>query len=118
MWYSIGDCLVSNVTTEMVARTMGIPMIGPSVKQPWGLTVEAGALDNGIVVFDDHPMPLPPETNEPPARDNGTHSGINRKPAALRMVQRFLLPPSPSATDGCLVGGSPAPCDCATGACD
>jgi len=29
MWYSIGDCLVSNITTEMVARTMGIDMIGP-----------------------------------------------------------------------------------------
>jgi hypothetical protein len=57
-------------------------------------------------------------SNQPPSKDNGTHSGINRKPAALRMVQRFLLPPTRQATDGCLVGGSPAPCDCATGACN
>jgi hypothetical protein len=118
MWYSIGDCLVSNVTTEMVARTMGIDMIGPSAKAPWGLAVKPGAQDNGIVVFNDHPTPLPPETNEPPEKDNGTHSGINRKAAALRMVQRFLLPPDRKAVDGCLVGGSPAACDCATGACD
>jgi hypothetical protein len=64
------------------------------------------------------PTPLPPDTNEPPAKDNGTHSGINRKPAALRMVQRFLLPPDRQAADRCALAGSPAPCDCGAGACD
>jgi hypothetical protein len=118
MWYAVGDCLVSNITTEMVAREMGMPMIGPAVKAPWRLPPTPGAFDNGIVVFDDHPTPLPPETNEPPARDNGTHSGINRKAAALRMVQDFLLSPARKVTDGCIVDGAPAPCDCATGACD
>jgi pimeloyl-ACP methyl ester carboxylesterase len=118
MWYSIGDCLVSNITTEMVARTMGLDMLGPSVKAPWGLAVKPGAQDNGVVVFDDHPAPLPPDTNEPPAKDNGTHAGINRKAAALRMVQRFLLPPDRQASDGCALAASPAACDCATGACD
>jgi hypothetical protein len=118
MWYSIGDCLVSNVTTEMVARTMGIDMIGPSAKAPWGLTLKTGPQDNGIVVFNDHPAPLPPETNEPPVKDNGTHSGINRKAAALRMVQSFLLPPDRKAVDGCTLASGPAACDCATGACD
>jgi hypothetical protein len=118
MWYSIGDSLVSNVATEMVARTMGIDMIGPSVNAPWGLTVTPGMLDNGIVAFDDHPTPLPPETNEPPREDNGTHAGINSKPAALRMVQSFLLPPLRKAVAGCLIGDVAAPCDCATGACD
>jgi hypothetical protein len=117
MWYSIGDCLVSNLTTELVARTMGIDLIGPAVKTPWHLAPRPGALDNGIVVFDDHPAPLPPDSNAPPATDNGTHSGINNKPAALRMVQSFLLAPQ-QASDGCLSGASPAPCDCATGACN
>jgi hypothetical protein len=123
MWYSIGDCLVSNLTTEMTARTMGIDMIGPSVKSPWGLAIRPGAQANGIVVFDDHPTPLPPETNVPPDKDNGTHSGINRKAAALRMVERFLLAPQ-QAVDGCVLAASPgtpaapAACDCVTGACD
>jgi len=117
MWYSIGDCLVSNITTELTARTMGISMLGPSVKSPWRLAPTPGALDSGIVVFDDHPTPLPPDTNVPPATDNGTHAGINRKPAALRMVQSFLLD-TQKATDGCALAGSPAPCDCATGACN
>jgi hypothetical protein len=118
MWYSTGDCLVSNITTELVAREMGMPMIGPAVRAPWGLTPTPGPQANGLVLFDDHPSPLPPETNEPPARDNGTHAGINRKPAALRMVQSFLIPPPQQALDGCRLAAAAAPCDCATGACD
>ena len=116
IWYSLGDCLVSNITTEMIARTMGIPVLSPSVKMPWHLQEMSGPLANAVNVFDDHPTPLPPDTNVPPAVDNGTHSGINRKAAALRLVQSFLL--NNTIVPECLVGGQPAPCDCATGACD
>jgi len=79
-----------------------------------------GDQPNGIVVLDDHPTPLPPDVNLPPADDNGTHAGINRKPVALRMVEKFLLGPR-QAANGCALPASPdvaAPCDCATGACD
>jgi hypothetical protein len=120
MWYAMGDCLVSNLTTEMVAREMGIQMIGPSVKQPWQVPIVDGPLTDGIVVLNDHPTPLPPDTNLPPAQDNGTHAGINQKPAALRMVEHFLLAPQ-QAFDGCALAATPdvpAPCDCATGACN
>jgi hypothetical protein len=121
MWYSIGDCLVSNITTEMVARTMGIDVIAPSAKSPWGLTPKPVPLTNGILVFDEHPTPLPPDTNVPPATDNGTHSGINRRAAALREVQSFLLSDTVSAP--CQVSGQTVACDCGTkaapsGACD
>jgi pimeloyl-ACP methyl ester carboxylesterase len=116
MWYSMGDCLVTNISTEMVAREMGIQMLAPSVRSPWGLTPVAGPLANGITVFNDHPTPLPLDTNVPPITDNGTHSGINRKPAALREVQEFLI--QNAAANECLVNNVAAPCDCATGACD
>jgi len=119
MWYSMGDCLVSNITTEMVARTMGITLIDPAVKQVWSMTPAPGPMVNGINVFNDHPTPLPPDTNVPPAVDNGTHSGINRKAAALRMVQAFLLGDQ-MAKQTCFAsdGVTPAACDCATGACN
>ena len=116
MWYSMGDCLVTNLSTEMVARTMGITLLGPAAKMPYGLPPTDGPLDNGINVFDDHPTPLPPDTNTPPTQDNGTHSGINRKPAALRFAQAFLL--QDTIVQQCTVNSQPAPCDCATGACD
>jgi hypothetical protein len=122
MWYAEGDALVSNLTTELVAREMGISMIGPPLPdhQPWHVPIADGPLTNGIVQLDDHPTPLPPTTNVPPSKDNGTHSGINRKAACLRMVESFLLAPQ-QAIDGCALAASPdvpAPCDCATGACD
>lgn len=116
MWYAIGDSLVTNIATEMLAREMRIPLLGPSVKQPFDMGPAVGPLESAITVYDDHPTPLPYETNQP-REDNGTHAGINRKAAAMRQVARFLLAPF-EATTQCQLGGAPAPCDCATGACD
>ena len=117
IWYTMGDCLVSNIATELVARTMGIDMLAPNVKDVWHLTPKAGPLVSGINVYNDHPTPLPPETNVPPVTDNGTHSGINRKASALREVEKFLL--EDTVVQTCQVGsGGPVACDCATGACD
>ena len=118
IWYTIGDCLVSNISTELVARTMGIDLLGPAVKSVWGMPPTPGPLVNGVNVYNAHPTPLPPDTNIPPATDNGTHSGINKKPSALRAINAFLLG-SQQVVQTCLDGsGAAAPCDCATGACD
>jgi hypothetical protein len=116
IWYTLGDCLVTNIATEMVAREMGIQVIGPSVKSPWGLTPVPGPLQNGVTIYNEHPSPMPPDTNVPPASDNGTHSGVNRNPAALRQVNSFLL--QNTVVDECKVDNNAAPCDCATGACE
>jgi pimeloyl-ACP methyl ester carboxylesterase len=117
IWYTMGDCLVSNIATELVARTMGITMLSPNVKDVWHLPTMPGPLVSGINVYNDHPTPLPPDTNVPPATDNGTHSGINRKPSALREVEKFLL--ENTVVQTCQDGsGAPVACDCATGACD
>jgi pimeloyl-ACP methyl ester carboxylesterase len=122
MWYSVGDCLVSNITTEIVAREMGIDVIAPSAKAPWHLDPKPGPLANGINVFNEHPTPLPPETNIPPIKDNGTHSGINRRAAALRMVESFLEQ-TQQVVASCSTGGTTVACDCGTpdtnnGPCD
>jgi hypothetical protein len=117
IWYTLGDCLVTNISTEMLLREMGMDLLTPAAKAPWGVTGKAGPLTNGAVVFNAHPTPLPFETNVPPATDNGTHSGINKKPPALRMVEDFLL--QNQVLDECKVAGSPVACDCAVaGACD
>lgn len=111
IWYSIGDCLVTNISTEVIMRTMGIGILTPTVKTPWGITPVASPTDNAAILFNDHPTPLPPDTNVAPAQDNGTHSGINRKPAALRFVEGFLL--QSTIVPECLANGSDAvACDC------
>lgn len=91
IWYSLGDCLVTNISTEMILRTMGMKVLAPSVKMPWHIEVANGPLTSGATVYDEHPTPMPPDTNQPPAEDNGTHSGVNRNPSALRQVEQFLL---------------------------
>jgi pimeloyl-ACP methyl ester carboxylesterase len=116
IWYALGDSLVTNITTEMIAREMGIPLLGPSVKTPWNMTAMTGPSPNGIVIYDEKREPLPYTTNQP-QEDNGTHSGVNRRPAVMRQLQKFLLSPF-EASQQCLLGASSAPCDCSTGACD
>jgi len=117
MWYAVGDCLVNNISSELVAREMGLPMLGPAVKAPWGLTPMTGPLESGVTVYDDHPTPMPFDTNIPPIEDNGTHSGINKKPAPMRQVEQFLIS-TKMVVDECRLGGVQVPCDCSTGACN
>jgi hypothetical protein len=116
MYEGIGDCLVTNISTELMARTMGIKVIGPSLKPVWGLEVSTDPQADALTIYDEHKTPLPPMTNVPPATDNGTHSGVNFRAAVLRQVHDFLL--QGTITDQCLAGSQPMPCDCATGVCD
>lgn len=116
MWYSIGDCLVTNISTEVIAREMGIKVLAPSVKEPWHLTPVTGPLISGVNIYNEHPTPLPPDTNQPPSEDNGTHSGINKKPPALRQIKDFLF--QNQIVPECKVNDQPVPCDCSVaGAC-
>lgn len=116
MWETLGDSLVGNMTTEMVAREIGLDVIAPSVKTPWGMTAKTGELQNAMYILDEKPTPLPNDTNVPPAEDNSTHSDVNRRPALLRLIAQYFLEGKISAT--CKLNGQPAPCDCTTGACN
>ena len=116
IWYAIGDCLVTNIATEMVLREMQLQMTAPTVKTPWGVTTTEAPLVNGVTIYDEHRTPAPFDTNQPPSDDNGTHSGVNKNPANLRQVEQFLL--QNQVVDECALSGNPAPCDCKTGACN
>jgi hypothetical protein len=111
-WYTMGDCLVTNIATEEMARETGLTLLSPnaSTDVPYDLPPTMGPLANGIVAFDDHPTPLPPTTNSPPPKDNGTHSGINQKPAAVRFAQQYLL--GSDFEDECFDGSAQVECDC------
>jgi hypothetical protein len=116
LWEAVGDSLVTNLATEMVAREMGLSVTGPSVRAPWGLSVVDAPLTSGLTIVDESRTPLPSQFNMP-EDDNGTHSGCNRRPALLREAEAFLIMDTIAnqCRDG---GGSPAPCDCAAGNCD
>jgi hypothetical protein len=116
LYEGLNDCLVSNLSSEMLARTLGVPVTTPSVKTPFGLETATGPVASGFTIYDESPEPAVPDTNVPPAEDNGTHSGVNARPAVLRQVLGFLQ--SGEVVNECRSGDAPAPCDCAAGACE
>ncbi|HTE52991.1 MAG TPA: hypothetical protein VK698_19195 [Kofleriaceae bacterium] len=115
LYEGVNDCLVTNLSTEMVARTLGVPVTGPSVKTPFGLEVTTEPVASGFTIYDEHREPGVPSTNVPPADDNGTHSGVNSNPAVLREVVGFLT--EGQVRNECRQGDQPAACDCSVGAC-
>lgn len=116
MYEAIGDSLVTNLSTEMLARTMDMPLVGPSLREPYGLEVTTEPVPNGFTIYNEHPDDIPPLTNIPPTSDNGTHGGVNERQAVLRQAEQFFFDGVVANT--CLLDSAPAPCDCATGACD
>jgi hypothetical protein len=117
MYETLGDCLVSNISSETLARTMGLPVVMPSLKQPYGLAPLAGTGSSGFSIYDEHPTPLPSEFNTPPVEDNGTHSGVHQRAAVLRQIEAFLY--DGVVSDQCFSDGVTAvECDCSTGACE
>jgi hypothetical protein len=107
---SAGDCAVPNLASEYQARSIGLPLLGPSVKTPHGFTPTEGPLANAFVIMDEQPSPLPPITNELFDFDNEAHENLRRRSATLQQIQRFV-------ETGEIVNFCTGPCDCKAGNC-
>jgi len=108
---AVGDSQVPNVATETQARELGIPLLGPALYVPHGLTEMTGPLANAMVIYDEAFDPAPPATNERHEVDNGTHGNLRKRPAVKEQIDTFL-------TTGEIVHTCNGPCDCAAGNCD
>ncbi len=109
---SVGDIAVTNLASMHQARTLGVPVLSPSVFVPYGMEERAGPLDSGLVIWDEHPEPMPHESNLLNERDNGTHSSVRNRDKVLQQMALFLNTGEIVHTCG------EGPCDCSTGACD
>jgi hypothetical protein len=116
LYQAMGDSLVSNLSTEMVARSMALPVVAPSVRVPGGMRERPGPLESAFAIYDEKPTPLPPASNLPPTEDNGTHGGVHARGAVVRQVVRFLL--DGTVAHECRDGELAVACDCTTGACE
>jgi hypothetical protein len=88
---SIGDAQVSNVATEVLARTIGVP--GLDLEQPiYGVTTAAAPLDSAYTQWDSHPMPLPPSGDTALMNDNGAHDSVYRSALAQQQIFAFMHP--------------------------
>lgn len=113
------DSQVPNIATETVARTMGIPLLSPTLSpEPFGLDVTEGPLPSAIVRYEMGfygTGDCPPDTNAPVEGDNGAHEFANTTGASLRQVAGLLL--DGEVRNECFDGESPAACECDAGNC-
>lgn len=116
LYETIGDSLVTNLSTELFARTLDIPVCGPALVQPFALDVHTDPATSALTIYTENATPLPSATNVPPVEDNGTHADINEKPAVLRQVKAFFF--GGTIVNECRIDNIPVPCDCTTGACE
>ena len=91
---AIGDCQVPNLTTHMVARSIGLAQLGPVVEPVWGLETVEGPTTRSVLAQILQPEALarytPPENNVLPTRENGTHADIVRLEPAIQQLVHLL----------------------------
>jgi hypothetical protein len=104
MQIAIADDEVPNLGSEYQARTMGIPLILPSPKMPYGLTGTSSPAQSGILYYDFGLGNTIPDGNEAPP-DNSVHGSIRNKTATTEMMKAFyetgLITNLCTAPNGC-----------------
>jgi len=88
---SIGDSQVPNVSTRVLARTIGLP--GNDLEQPvYGVDDKPAPLDSAYTQWDVNPTPLPPPGNTPPPKENVAHEAIRRLDPLVKQLGLFFTP--------------------------
>jgi hypothetical protein len=89
MQIAVGDSQVPNLSAEIQARTLGLPILSPSARAVWGLdSAESGAAQ-AISFWDLEPVP-PPLSNATPVEDNKVHGEIRWLPENQEQTDTFL----------------------------
>lgn len=104
--YQIGlnDAQVSNDASDIAARTMGLPLLTPSPRTPFGLETTMGPVDSALVYYTFGDAALPPGST-PPEENNEAHEGVRRADSAQLQMDRFFRP------DGLVEHTCEGPCD-------
>jgi hypothetical protein len=86
-----GDAEVSNLGTEIMVRSMGIPQVAPPVHHFFDIPEQPAPFDGSALVEVDGGFPPAPLTNVPPA-NNGAHQLPRSLPAIQAQIDAFLRP--------------------------
>ncbi len=70
---AIGDNQVPNLSTELLIRSVGVPLGTPAFTAPWGLETVSLPVDGAVLVQADPELGLPDPHNRP-AADTGAHN--------------------------------------------
>lgn len=88
---AVDDAQVNNLATEMMLRGANVPLLTPSARTPYGFMTTAGPAPSALTIWDEHPTPAPPGTNQP-AMNNPTHGSARAIPELVRQITTFLAP--------------------------
>lgn len=91
---AIGDSQVPNMATEMLARSMGVKLMTPSVTPVYALETLASPASESVLVqyrLPNYNTPEPPKNNTPPASDNGVHYEMNFLPNVHQQIADLFL---------------------------
>ena len=109
---SDSDPAVSNLATEVQARTMGLPVIGPALRVPYALEEKAGPLPSALAIFTEQPTPRRDPTNVlSESQGNVAHDRLRQRAAVVEQMRHFF------ETGEVIAACGDVPCDCAAGAC-
>ena len=89
---SIGDSQVPNMTTEILARAMGVKLLTPSVTEVFGLdSAPSPTVDSVLAQYqlERHDDPAPPHDNTPPEGENDVHHDMNFLPNVHEQILRL-----------------------------
>ena len=113
MQVALSDDQVPNVASWWQARSMNIPVLGPTPTTPWGLTAMPSPLSGGsAILIMDGGAPPAPTTNTPATAENPSMHDLTRvQPATFRQMQAFYA-------TGMIVNECSGTCECQSGACN
>jgi hypothetical protein len=83
------DAEVSNVATQIMVRTMGMPQVSPVVQSYFGIPEMAAPFDGSAMLESNEGDPPPPTTNLPPP-NNMAHGAMRKRPTVQAQIDRFL----------------------------
>jgi hypothetical protein len=91
--YQIGryDAQVQQPGADQAARTMGIPLLVPTVKDVFGVPTVMDRSPSAYVIYDVGGMPFTEDMSYPPG-DTSTHGAVRNDPRAMEQLSRFLRP--------------------------
>lgn len=103
----VGDHAVPNLAGELLAREVGVPLLAPAARVPYGFAPEEGPLDSAFVTVDFGVDPLPGLDARLPTQDerNEVHGALRDLEPLKAQVDAFLRP------DGAVQNFCEGPCD-------
>jgi hypothetical protein len=87
------DDQVPNITTQAVARTIGLTQLSPVVEAVYGLSSASAPLDSALAQWSTHPPTTPTGTNTPapkPSDAESAHKKVRTLESFAKQVEGFL----------------------------